>query len=49
MPKSNQKQMASAKWFQAVEDGDLEYIITHIEELACSIDERGETALMCAV
>lgn len=49
MPKSNQKQMASAKWFRAAEDGDLEYIVTHIEELACSIDERGETALMCAV
>ncbi|EFO61231.1 Hypothetical protein GLP15_541 [Giardia lamblia P15] len=41
--------MTSAEWFQAVRAGNLEYITTHIEDLSCSINECGETALMCAV
>lgn len=41
--------MTSAEWFQAVRAGNLEYVATHIENLSCSINECGETALMCAV
>lgn len=41
--------MASTKWFQAVKDGDLVYVTTHVQDLSCSINEHGETALMCAV